>query len=126
MQGLHLTSDSDEDVESEEGTGNRLERERGPGKSSRRRARSALSHKGATASTQGRGNARRRRDRSAGLSYTEVRPYHHQVGSCLVCSLRQTHQPQLAHRERKISAGSYHARARTGNIYSFDMTFSVV
>lgn len=106
VQNLQLTSESDEELESEEGGGSRLEKDRG--RWSRRSARSAVSNKGV------RSHTRKRRERSSGLSYTEVRPYHHQISSCLVCSLRHSHQHASVHRERKISAGSYHIRARTG------------
>ncbi|XP_034242434.1 rapamycin-insensitive companion of mTOR [Thrips palmi] len=111
VPSLHLTSDSDEEVESEEGGGNRSEKERAAGRGSRRSGRSTLSHKAQS-------HARRRRERSSGpsLTYTEVRTYRHQTSTCLACSLRpQQHHQQHAtsHRERKISSGSYHARART-------------
>lgn len=115
-QSLHLTSESDEELESEEGTGACA---RGAARTSRRAGRSASAgRRGAQGQGQGRSQPGRRRGRASGHSYTEVRPYHHQIASCLACALR--HQPATAataaaacHRERKISSGSYHARART-------------
>lgn len=113
VQNVHLFTESEEEVESEEGVGKGLDRDRGTGRASRRSARSAVSQKGPSA--QSRSHARRRRERASGVtySYTEVRPYLHQVSSCLACSWKAGQPLASTHRERKISAGSYPVRTRT-------------
>ncbi|KAK3927944.1 Rapamycin-insensitive companion of mTOR [Frankliniella fusca] len=106
-QNVHLFTESEDEVESEEGVWKGPDRDRGAGRASRRSAQSVVSQKGP--------RARRRRERASGVtySYTEVRPYVHQAASCLACSWKAGQPLAVTQRERKISAGSYHARART-------------